>query len=177
MKRFCAGLLALYLFMMCGCSSGSAQKNIMYVVDGAYNLTPQEYIDLVNQALGDQDKDYPKIPDWDSSKASLEIGSFFTQLYLHTNDEGKITRISYHWEITRDQNQVDAAYFMAGLTIGMISLDHMTEIEEELDMLRTGKSSYINECDMDGSNFHYTCSGYGKYNILSISPLRSTEDE
>ena len=172
MKRFCTGLLAFCLFVMCGCSSGSTQKNknIMYVVDGAYNLTPQEYIDLMNQYLRAEGADYPQIPDWDDSEISIDIGSFFTQLSFSTNSEGRITRIHYDWQITKDQKQVDAAYFMIGLTIGMISPQHTTEIENELNLLGTGKSSYITECDVEGSHFYYTCAGYGKYNLLSISP-------
>lgn len=174
MKRIWAGLLALCLLIMCGCSNAGVpkDKNIMYVVDGAYNLTPQEYIDLVNQALDREQKDYAKIPDWDGSEPSVEIGSFFTRLSFDTNNEGKITRIHYDWQITRDQKQVDAAYFMVGITIGLISLDGINEIEAKLDMLRTGKSSYINECDAEGSHFYYTCAGYGKYNLLTITPSK-----
>ncbi len=177
MKRIVSGLLALLLLVMCGCSGGSAQtnKNTMYVVDGAYNLTPQEYIELINSSIEGQNAGYPLIPDWDEDALYLAIDNRFIQLSLKINDKGKITDIHYHWEI-KNQTQTDAAYFMAGLTIGMaVGAENSQSVYDALEMTKTGVSSHINECDKNGNHFYFISYGYGKYNDLHIYPIEKTE--
>lgn len=177
MRRGITGFLIFCLLVSCGCSGGDEQKNknIMYVVDGAYNLTPQEYIDLVNFTIESQNLDYPMIPDWDENAILLEIDHRFIELSLKTNDSGKITDIRYHWEI-KDQKQADAAYFMAGLTIGMVvGPENSQSVYDDLEMTKTGVSSYTNECDKGESHFYFISYGHGKYNDLQIHPIRSGE--
>lgn len=168
--------LACSLAFLASCGE-SRPATVLYVENDSYNLTPQEYIDLMNSSIEQQDANYPTIPDWDEDSASLEIGSWFNRLSIEENDDGKITRISYHWEV-KNQEQTDAAYFMAGLTIGMaVGPENIQTVYDALDMTKTGVSSYINECDNNGSNFYFMSYGYGRYNDLHISPVEPNAEE
>lgn len=175
MKRLGALVLALGLLALCGCSGGGAQKSIMYVDGDAYNLTPKEYIDLINASIEDQNADYPLIPAWDEDALSLEIDNRFIKLSIKTNENGKITEIGYDWEI-KSQKQTDAALFMAGLTIGMTAgAENSQSVYDALEMTKTGVSSHINECDENGSHFYFISSGHGKYNSLNVYPTGKYE--
>lgn len=169
MKRFGAGLLAFCLFLMCGCSGESApkDKNIMYIVDGAYNLTPQEYIDLMNQNLeAQEDGDYLTIPNWDEAVGSAISPTISFDIRFSVTEDGKITRISYHWKNTTEA--ANTAVFLVGATIGMISTENGKEIIEKLDMLNFSKKSYETTFEMDGSDFYYMSAEYGEHNWFSV---------
>lgn len=166
MKRIYVGLLAVCLLVMCGCSGGS-QQSLMYVVDGAYNLTPQEYIDLSNQLLEEQaDGNYLTIPNWDTAAANTVYVTLSFDIGFKVNDEGKITRISYHWKNTTEA--ANTAAFLVGATIGMISAKNGDKITEQLDMYNFNKKSIENTCEMDGSSFYYVSANYGEHNWFSV---------
>lgn len=134
MKRFCAGLLAFCLFTMCGCSS-KEQEPIMYIVDRAYNLTPQEYIDLMNQAMESQeDGDYLTLPNWNEATAKSIWITLSFRIAFDVDDNGKITCISYHWKNTSEAS--NTAAFLVGATINMLTVSESQgdEIVEQLDM-------------------------------------------
>lgn len=191
MRKVITIILAFSLALLTGCGE-SGPATILYVENNAYNLTAQEYIDLMNSSIEQQDANYPTIPNWDVESDSIEmgmwtdrsdideddkniikasqVGSWFNELRIETNAEGKISEINYHWEV-RSQEQTDAAYFMAGLTIGMaVGAENSQSVYDELEMTKTGVSSHTNEFDLNGSHFHFMSYGYGKYNDLYISP-------
>ena len=168
MKKGITFIIVFALILLSGCEKNKP-ATVLYVENDSYNLTPQEYIDLMNSSIKQQDANYPTIPDWDEESTLLEIDKWFTTLDMKTNGNGKITRISYHWEV-KNQEQTDAANFMAGLTIGMaVGPENIQTVYDALDMTKTGVSSYINECDNNGSHFYFMSYGYGKYNDLYIS--------
>lgn len=174
MKRVCAGLLAFCLLVMCGCSSGNTNKNIMYVVDGAYNLTPQEFIDLINQVIEGQDNaDYKPISDFEESDKSINIGGIHSSIRFSTNEAGKISEIKYEWNIYNFY--AEEATFLVGVTIQMLSAENGQAILDELKMMnpnmqQTGQSSYKTSCSIDGSDYEYYSFGNMKYNWLTIHP-------
>ena len=172
MRRFCAGLLALCLLMMYGCSSGGTQKNksTMYVVDGAYNLTPQEFIDCVNQYVAAQnDSEYVKIPAFEKSGEDIKITRGL-DLKIETNEAGKIIKIEFSW-IGQYSDAVKNVGLLMGITIGLLSneTDGNTVIEE-LNMMDPEKSGYDSYSGCNGSTFWYTSVETAKYNFLTIQP-------
>lgn len=199
MKKVITIILVFALVLLTGCGE-SKPATVLYVENDAYNLTPQEYIDLMNSSIEQQDANYPTIPNWDVNSESMEIGmwvdrsdiyadndgditkcsnvgTWFNELRIETNADEKIIGICYEWEI-KDQELTDAAYFMAGLTIGMaVGPENIQTVYDALDMAKTGVSSYINECDNNGSHFYFTSYGYGKYNYLHISPVEPNAEE
>lgn len=169
MKRVCAGLLAFCLLVTCGCA-GTGQQPYMHVVDGAYNLTPQEYINLMNQTMDDQeDGDYLTLPNWEDRKTEHTINITISfDITFDLNDDGKIVRIAYHWKNTTEA--ANTAAFLVGVTISMLSTssDEANEIAKQLDMFKTGKRSYENTCIMNGSEFYYLSGSYGEHNWFSV---------
>lgn len=175
MKRFCAGLLAFCLLVMCGCTSEN-QKSIMYVVDGAYNLTPQEYIDLMNQTMDNQkDSDYLALPNWAERQAHTISVTLSFDISFDVNDEEKITRISYHWKNTTEA--ANTAVFLVGVTINILttSENQGNEIVEQLDMLNFQKKSYEKTYDSNGSHFYYLSAEYGEHNWFSVDICDDSE--
>ena len=171
MKRIVACLLAVCLLVLPSCS-GQPKKSAMYPVNGAYNLTPQEYIDAVNAIVEKQgDSRYKTIPDFEESGKAISVWGINIEVKIDTNDAGKITQIKYEWTIT-SLEVATAATFLVGLTIGMLSSssDNADTIIDQLDMLATGYSSYETSCTMDGSDYDFFCFGGGKYNWLTITP-------
>lgn len=174
MKRFCAGLLAFCLFVMCGCSGGGAQKPIMYVVDGAYNLTPQEFIDIVNQVIKENgDSDYEELSDYSESDSKVNIGGIHSSIQFTTNAVGKISEIKYEWNIYNFY--AEEATFLVGVTIQMLSPQNGQTVLDELSMMNSGmqkpgQSSYETFCSVDESDYSYFCFGNMKYNWLTITP-------
>lgn len=175
MRRIFAGLLALCLLTMCGCSGGN-QKPIMYVVDGAYNLTPQEYIDLMNQTMDNQkDGDYLTLPNWDERVVHTINVTLSFDIRFDVNDEGKITGISYHWKNTTES--ANTAVFLVGVTINILtaSENQGNEIAEQLDMLNFQKKSYEKTYNANGSHFYYLSAEYGEHNWFSVDICDDSE--
>ena len=172
MKRLITGLLAFCLIAMCGWNDGS-RKPTMYPANGAYNLTPQEYIDLANKTTGRQkDGDYLKIPDWDERAAhTVDVTPSFN-ITLSENDEGKITRISYHWKNTTEA--ANTAVFLVGVTINMLTTSEKQakEVAAQLDMFKAQKRSYETEYDANGSHFYYLSADYGEHNWFSADVIK-----
>lgn len=174
MKRFCAGLLAFCLVMTCGCSGGGAQKPIMYVDAGAYNLTPQEFIDLINQTIAEQDNtDYKAISDFEESGKTINIGGIHSSICFSTNTEGKISEIKYEWNIYNFY--AEEAAFLVGVTIQILSPKNAQTVLDELKMMdlsmqKPGHSSYETSYSIDESDYEYFSFGDGKYNWLTIHP-------
>lgn len=141
----------------------------MYVVDGAYNFTPQEYIDLMNRTTKNQvDGEYLTLPNWDEATAgSIWIALSF-RIAFETNNDGKITRISYHWKSATEA--ANTAAFLVGVTITILTTSEGQgdNIIEQLDMFNFSKKSYENNCDVDGNHFYYMSANYGEHNWFSV---------
>lgn len=177
MKKKTAFVLACLMSLAALCSCGQSDKSAMYPVDGAYNLTPQEYIDAINANVENQgDSRYKTIPDFEASGEAISVWGMNIEVKIDTNDSGYITQIKYEW-IIGSLEISNAATFLVGLTISMLSADNSESIIDQLDMLRTGftGSSYETNCTMDGSNYSFFCFGNGKYNWLTITPLESDQ--
>lgn len=170
MKRFCAGLLVFCLFMMCGCSGSGGQKPIMYVVDGAYNLTPQEFIDQINQrAAAQTDGEYMTIPAFEKSGEKIEI-SRGLDLEIEANEEGQTTKIEYSW-IGQYSDAVKNVGFFMGVTFGLLTNEKDgNAVIKELNMMDPEQSGYDSFSNCNGSTFWYSSVENAKYNFLTISP-------
>ena len=93
-------LLGVLALTLAGCS---ASKPDMYIEDGAYNLSAQEYIDRINEVVAIQnDSRYLEIPDFETSGETIEIDSFFLEVKISTDTDGNITEIKYSWDGARD---------------------------------------------------------------------------
>lgn len=174
MRRFCSGLLAFFLLLMCGCSGGGARKPIIYVVDGAYNLTPQEYIDLMNQTTDRQeDGDYLILPNWDERVAHTVNVTLSFDIGFEENDEGRITSIAYHWKNTTEA--ANTAAFLVGATINMLAVSDKqgNEIVNQLDMFNFEKKTYEKTYDVNGNHFYYMSANYGEHNWFSVNIIDS----
>ena len=176
MKRFCAGLLAFCLLITCGCTAIS-QKPAMYVVDGAYNLTPQEFIDRVNQHVKAQnDSEYKTIPAFEKSGEEIEITRGL-HLEIETNEAGQIFKIQFSW-IGQYSDAVKNAGLLMGTTIGLLTNEKDGDaVIEELNMMDPEKSGYDSYSGCNGSRFWYSSVERAKYNFLTIQPDISESQE
>ena len=171
MKKLLSLGLATLLILSClaGCSSGS--KASIYIKDGAYNLTPQQYIDAVNAVIEEQgDSRYSTIPDFVASEEKIEICSFRFTLALTTNDDGYITKFDFDWD-AESRDAYNTAPFIIGLTIGSIAPDEAgNAVWAKLDMMDIVSPKYSTEASSNGTVFSYDCYGHGVFNRLIISP-------
>lgn len=169
MKRMVSSLLVVCLVVICGCS-GSSQGSGVHIVDGAYNLTPEEYITMMNQTMAAQeDGDYLTIPDWDEAVANSIFVTLSFDVGFGVNEEGKITRIAYHWKNTTEA--ANTAAFLVGVTINMIAAENANDVAEQLNMFDFKKKSYENTCEMNGSSFYYLSAEYGDHNWFSVDVI------
>lgn len=170
MKRTISFILATIFLITVFSSCSPKNKSAMYVVDGAYNLTPQEYIDAMNQHIENQADDrYKTISDFVNSGEEIEILSFRLTVEFETNDDGKISRITYNWDAV-NASIITAATMLIGSTIGMISPDDGENVIQSLDMMNPNYPKYSTEAASGETVYKYSVYGYGDYNTLVIEP-------
>lgn len=145
----------------------------MYVVNGAYNLAPQEFIDYINECVEAQnDSKYKTIPPFEESGKKIDIISGVSVTF-ETNDAGKISKIEYSWVGTYSDT-ISVIGLLMGITIGSLTPEtDQDAILEELNMMSMEKSSYDTYSEANGSTFWYSSVEYAKYNFLTITPNRS----
>ena len=160
---------AACLVMLAGCSS---PKSDMYVEDGTYNLSAQEYIDRINEVVALQnDSRYMEIPAFEESGKTIDIDSFYMDLEISTDDNGKITELYYTWDATRDGIGQSIGLYI-GYTSEMLGIDSDT-VYDELDMMDTSSAGYeTSYCEAD-TLFAYSTIGHGRFNYLTIKPSDS----
>lgn len=169
MKRICVGFLAVCILVISGCSSDSA-KPFMYVIDGAYNLTPQEFINRVNQHVEARNNSkYVKIPEFKESGEKIDITRGL-HLNIATNDAGKIIKIEFSWiGIYSDANE--NAGLLMGTTIGLLTDEESgNRVIQELDMMNPEKVEYQSYSGCNESTFWYSSYQTAKFNFLTIEP-------
>lgn len=170
MKKVKIALISVFcLVTLVGCSS---PKSDMYVEDGAYNLSAQEYIDRINEVVAQQnDSRYMEIPAFEESGETIDIDFIYMELEISTDDNGKITELYYTWDATRDGIGQSIGLYI-GYTSEMLGIDSDT-VYDELDMMDTSSAGYeTSYCEAD-TLFAYRTIGYGRFNYLTIKPSDS----
>jgi hypothetical protein len=142
----------------------------MYVINGAYNMTPQQHIDRINELVeNENDSRYKTIPDYDPEASSIRIVSVYLEVSIDTNDDGYITAIEYSWE-TSSKSVQTAATYLVGMTICLLAPDDAEAIVDHLDMTATGYPIYDTSYVANGTDFVYSAIVYGKYNTFTVAP-------
>lgn len=160
-------LLGVLALTLAGCS---ASKPDMYVEDGAYNLSAQEYIDRINEVVAIQnDSRYLEIPDFESSGETIEINSFFLEVKISTNTDGNITEIKYSWDGYRNDIGYSVGLY-AGYTMELLGFGDSEAVYDQLDMMNPASAGYETSYSEAGTLFSYLVYGYGQYNHLTIAP-------
>lgn len=160
-------LLGVLALTLAGCS---ASKPDMYVEDGAYNLSAQEYIDRINEVVAIQnDSRYLEIPDFESSGETIEIDSFFLEVKISTNTDGNITEIKYSWDGARDDIGYSVGLY-TGYTMELLGFGDSDAVYDQLDMMNPASTGYETSYSEAGTLFSYWVYGYGQYNHLIIAP-------
>ena len=155
-------LLGVLALTLAGCS---ASKPDMYVEDGAYNLSAQEYIDRINEVVAIQnDSRYLEIPDFESSGETIEIDSFFLEVKISTNTDGNITEIKYSWDGARDDIGYSVGLY-TGYTMELLGFGDSDAAYDQLDMMNPASTGYETSYSEAGTLFSYWVYGYGQYNI------------
>ena len=160
-------LLGVLALTLAGCS---ASKPDMYVEDGAYNLSAQEYIDRINEVVAIQnDSRYLEIPDFETSGETIEIDSFFLEVKISTNTNGNITEIKYSWDGARDDIGYSVGLY-TGYTMELLGFGDSDAVYDQLDMMNPASTGYETSYSEAGTLFSYWVYGYGQYNHLTIAP-------
>ena len=166
MKKL-AAILCLLPILLAGCSAPSAD---MYVNEGAYNLTPQEYIDRINEIVtAQEDSRYKEIPDFLEAGDAIEIDFIYLTVEISTDDAGKITEIYYTWDATQSDVGYSIGLYL-GYTIDMLGISNSDTVFDELDMMDTSSAGYETSYSENGTLFSYSTIGHGQFNYLTIRP-------
>ena len=142
----------------------------MYIEDGAYNLSAQEYIDRINEVVAIQnDSRYLEIPDFETSGETIEIDSFFLEVKISTDTDGNITEIKYSWDGARDDIGYSVGLY-TGYTMELLGFSDSDAVYDQLDMMNPASTGYETSYSEAGTLFSYWVYGYGQYNHLTIAP-------
>ena len=160
-------LLGVLALPLAGCS---ASKPDMYIEDGAYNLSAQEYIVRINEVVAIQnDSRYLEIPDFETSGETIEIDSFFLEVKISTDTDGNITEIKYSWDGARDDIGYSVGLY-TGYTMELLGFSDSDAVYDQLDMMNPASTGYETSYSEAGTLFSYWVYGYGQYNHLTIAP-------
>lgn len=166
MKKILAVLLCICAVFLTSC--GSSSNPSVKIEDGAYVMTPENYISSLNQVVEDVgDSRYLKIPEYLGSDESIEIDSIHCTLEITESENGNIANISYFWNGERkDIGYSVGLYFNA--TFDYFSGGEQEEIFNKLDIMNLSTDQYETTCKNNGTLYSYK--KMGPYNWLTISP-------
>lgn len=172
MKKFSSLTAVLLLLISLAACSGAKPDSVMRVADGSFSLTPQEYIDYINNLIESQGgSDFLPIPDFTESEKTIDIESTHLSLKLTANDDEKLTEIQWHWDAKKQDTTSNIGFYL-GASILMISAneDAQEEIVNGLNMLDTAPPKYDTSYTLDGVLYSYSTYGHGQYNTITITP-------
>lgn len=160
------------LLVLTGCTAPKAE---MHVQDGAYSLTPQEYIDRINATVDAQgDSRYLSIPDFQASGDEIEIDFIYLTVQLSTNESGNLTEIYYTWDWTQSGIGENLGLYL-GCTFSLLGIDDVNGTYDALDMMDTSYAGYETTYTENGTLFSYSMIGHGQFNYLTITPADTKE--
>lgn len=154
MKRIVAILCLCLLLILPGCANMAAEAEPAGpVVDGGFRYTPQEFIDIINEAAENDDSGkIIKLGDYVESGESiwLENGSTSVLLKLEENEAGMLDDVRMYWAINfYDLNeQYTVGYYCAQILIAILP-DRAEEIGEDLNSIFEAGSGTV-EYTFDG---------------------------
>lgn len=174
MKKIVAGLLALTLLLLSACGNGTNNSKTSIISNGAYNMTPQEYIDKINENVELQnDSRYLTVPPFEKSGDKLQIDFIYCDLTLTTDENNNITKIHYTWDGTRRDIGYSIGMFCA-VTFDTLSPGNIDAIHAELDMMNVSSKNYETSATSNGSTFEYRM--MSQFNYLTIYPTPVNEE-
>lgn len=172
MKKLVLPVL-LSILLLCGCTSNSKPPELS-AGNGSFNLTPQEYIDKINEVVQlQEDSRYLEIPDFEASGDNIEIIFLDLNLELTTDENGYLTKIFYTWDSGRKNIGYSLGLYF-GLTFEMIAPDEEDLIFDKLDMMDAASEHYETGCTYNGIHFSYSMMGSGQFNYLTIEPASNS---
>lgn len=172
-KSVLSGLLCILL--LCGCASNSSSPELS-AENGSFSLTPQEYIDKINEVVQlQEDSRYLEIPDFEASGDNIEIIFLDLNLELTTDENGYLTKIFYTWDAGRKDIGYSLGLYL-GFTCEMIAPDEGDLIIDKLDMMDAVSEHYETSCTYNGIHFSYRMMGSGEFNYLTIEPASNSAD-
>ena len=165
-------LLGTYLYFRFRSELKKPIRGELYRQKDAYNLTPQQYIDLLNRAVSRQnDTRYWPVPPFAGSGWPIDIGGGAATLTLTANAQGLLTRLEWAWDAARKDAEKSVGLYLRA-TVSMLSPQHVDDVLEKLDMLDDACESYETHAQDGGSKFHYRASDNARTNTLAICPDR-----
>lgn len=163
-------ILLISLFMFVSCGNGSSDNSTVKIENGSYLLTPEEYIEFINQCVeSTTDSRYLEIPEYTESGESIDIDYIHCTLTIEENENGNIYEIAYYW----NGNRKDIGYSIGlycSATFDYFSGGQIDEIFDKLDMMNLSTNQYETSCTNNGSLYSYK--KMGEFNWLTISPVQ-----
>ncbi len=158
----------LLLFSLAACGSSAAEPAIS-ILDGAYSCTPQEFIDLINEAAKSVGEDYFTIPDFQKSREEIKINGTRLTIKLTENESGNLTKIHLYWYSgDNNANTIKSAALYVGRIASLLSPNDSNEIGKEIsEIVDKGYGSV--SATKNGSTFSFEATTTGA-NRLDVEP-------
>lgn len=179
MKKIVAYILPIAMLLsLAACAS--SQGADLYVVNGHYNMGPQELIDAINYGIDQTgDSRYCKYPDFIASGETVKsegkhiIGDDNASLTLYTDGEQQLNKIVIEWVEFRPSQEARNTYnFTVDAIIGGLAprKSDSSAVFSALDMDAYGTNEYTTTTTVNGSRLTYKYRLNGMYRDLIIEP-------
>lgn len=164
MKRIYA-FLCVCLLLLTGCAptaptqeERAALSQMSTVIDGAFFCTPQELVDVINNAATNDESGLAlQLSNYTAPGASIYLanGSSSVILTLEESDAGMLDDVRLYWSIgANDLNEQYSVGLYCGTIIGLLAPDHAEQVSDSFnEIFSTGYGSV--EFDFDEIHVAY----------------------
>lgn len=137
---------------------------------GPYSITPQAYIDALNQAVAEkEDSRFWALPAFTASGEPIDIRDGAMTLTLTAAQNGRLSKIEWAWDgAAKDVGMSLALY--TSVTFEMISIKETPAIARQLDMVNTSFDAYETAATANRSRLTYSATQGARFSRLTIQP-------
>lgn len=168
MKRFGACAISIFMaFSLAACGSSTPETG---VVDGAFNCTPQEFIDGLNTTVEQANNDVIySIRDYPGNGKELQIDSTSLTLTLSENSDGKLTKVYLYWYSgDNNENVITSAGCYCGYILSHLASADADDISSSISKIVSSGSGSTERTTKAGNvkvTFEATDTGANRLNV------------
>lgn len=157
MKKVFALLVCLSFILLSACNNSPSIR----IENQAYSCTPQEFIDMLNQAFRDNNISLT-IPDYENSGGELPIGDGGkVSLILDESADGRLNRIQLDWYMAGISEEESAASAILAARIpALLSPSNFEAVGDKLNFQPYSNTYYYSTVEDNGTYYDYSVLEY-----------------